>query len=204
MCRRGARSANRVAPAHVGQDEKFQPCGTNLAHRIDDGNDLESLPNTSYLGNSLRILCSGIYGRHRNEREIDALTRMLRMLRWRVDERRVPPFRFRLANKFKLFSSRLSNSGDAFADAPNKTNISLLLASEIIKDSMEASGLRQLVSQARSTVRERVEYSVPGMSTSIDEEGEGDMPFRPLQRVGREAATGSNAEQSFPQVAILV
>ena len=69
---------------------------------------------------------------------------------------------------------------------------------------MEASVLRQLVSQARCSVRERVEYSVPGMSTSIDEEGEGDMPFRPLHRVGREAATGSNAEQSFPQVAILV
>ena len=74
-----------------------------------------------------------MYRRHRHESEIDALTRMLRLLRWRVDERRVPPFFFRLANKFKLFSRRLSNSGDALADAPHKTNISLLLASEIVQ-----------------------------------------------------------------------
>ena len=116
---------------------------------------------------------------------------MLHLLRRRVDERRVSPFRFSLANQFKLFSSRLCNSGDALANAPNETSISLLLASEVVQESMEASGLRQLVSQARCSVRERVECSVPGMGTSIDEEGEGDMPFRLLHRVGREAATGS-------------
>ena len=97
MCLRSVLSANSVAPAHVEQDEEFHPCNAHFAHRIDDGDDMASLPEDTYLGISQRVLSSGVNRRHRDECEIDAFTRVLRLLRRSVDEGRVPPFRFSFA-----------------------------------------------------------------------------------------------------------
>ena len=138
MCLRRGLPANSVAPTHVKQYEEFHPCSAHLAHRIDDGSDMESLPEDTNLGISQRVLCSGVNRRHRDEREIDAFTRVLRLLRRSVDEGRVPPFRFSFANKFELFCSRLSNSGDAFADALDQSSIALLLASEVVQQIVSA------------------------------------------------------------------